>query len=67
MGRLLGYLGRYRVRLACGVACLLAATTLTMSVPWLNKRVVDTIAAGGDSAAVVRLVILLLGVVVFEC
>ncbi|HZP43616.1 MAG TPA: ABC transporter transmembrane domain-containing protein, partial [Candidatus Binatia bacterium] len=45
MSRLWRYLVRYRVRYFGGIACLVAATTLTMMVPWLFKRSVDAIAA----------------------
>ncbi len=51
MSRLWGYLVRYRARLAGGIVCLVAATSLAMSVPWLVKRVVDGIAAGQGLAA----------------
>lgn len=46
MSRLWGYVARYRLRLAGGIACLIGATSLTMSVPWLFKTVVDGIEAG---------------------
>jgi ATP-binding cassette subfamily B protein len=55
MTRLVRYLGHYRVRLACGVACLLAATSLVMTVPWLQKCAIDAIAAGEGFWAVARL------------
>jgi ATP-binding cassette subfamily B protein len=43
---------RYRGRYALGLACLLATGTLAMSVPYLLKRAVDSIASGGSPAAV---------------
>jgi ATP-binding cassette subfamily B multidrug efflux pump len=43
---------RYRGRYAIGLACLLATGTLAMSVPYLLKRAVDTIAGGGAVATV---------------
>ena len=46
MGRLWRYLRRYRWRFVGGIACLLLTTTLTMSVPYLLKRVVDGMAQG---------------------
>ncbi|MFN8543093.1 MAG: ABC transporter ATP-binding protein [Candidatus Binatia bacterium] len=55
MARLWGYLGRYRVRYAGGIACLVGATSLTMAVPWLFKRAVDAIAAGAPVGQLVRL------------
>jgi len=43
---------RYRGRYAIGLACLFATGTLAMSVPYLLKRAVDTIAAGGAVSTV---------------
>jgi len=55
MSRLWGYLARYRLRYAGGIACLLAATTLTMTVPWLFRDAVDTIATGGGQTHLLRI------------
>ena len=44
MSRLWRYLARYRVRYLGGIACLLAATSLAMAVPWLLKESVDAVA-----------------------
>lgn len=52
MQRLWSYMIRYRGRYALGLACLLATGTLAMTVPYLLKRAVDTIAAGGPVATV---------------
>jgi ATP-binding cassette, subfamily B, multidrug efflux pump len=52
MSRLWGYVGRYRGRLAGGIACLLAATSLAMSTPWLLKIVVDDVQRGEPMRAV---------------
>jgi ATP-binding cassette subfamily B protein len=52
MPRLWRYLLRYRLRYLGGILCLLAATTLTMCVPWLFKRAVDAISAGAGMTAV---------------
>ena len=46
MSRLWQYVARYRARLAWGIVCLVAATSLVMMVPWLVRRIVDGIAAG---------------------
>jgi ATP-binding cassette subfamily B protein len=54
MSRLWRYLLRYRVRYLGGIVCLLAATTLTMCVPWLFKRAVDAITTGAGMGAVTR-------------
>jgi ATP-binding cassette subfamily B multidrug efflux pump len=51
MSRLWRYVARYRLRLAAGIACLIGATSLTMTVPWLVKTVVDGIAAGAGVRA----------------
>jgi len=66
MTRLFRYLGRYRVRLAGGVACLVAATSLTMCVPWLNKRVVDAIAAGAGVGGVAHLAAIIVGIALVQ-
>ena len=51
MGRLLGYMLRYRKRFLAGMACLLATATLAMSVPLALKCAVDELAlAVGDGA-----------------
>ncbi|MEO6026933.1 MAG: ABC transporter ATP-binding protein [Candidatus Binatia bacterium] len=52
MQRLWSYMIRYRGRYAIGLACLLATGTLAMSVPYLLKRAVDTISAGGSAGTV---------------
>jgi ATP-binding cassette, subfamily B, multidrug efflux pump len=43
---------RYRGRYALGLACLLATGTLAMAIPYLLKRAVDTIAAGGAASSI---------------
>jgi ATP-binding cassette subfamily B protein len=60
MGRLWRYVARYRLRLAVGVMCLVLATTLAMSVPWLWRRAVNDITSGADPAALWRTVALLI-------
>ena len=52
MSRLWSYLIRYRGRYAVGLACLVATGSLAMAVPYLLKRVVDTIAQGGPVGTV---------------
>jgi ATP-binding cassette subfamily B multidrug efflux pump len=66
MSRLWRYLARYRARYLGGIACLVAATSLTMSVPWLFKQAVDAIAAGKGTAPLVRIVGLVVGIVVVQ-
>ena len=48
MGRLWGYLQRYRARYVVGCACLFATATLAMAIPYLLKKAVDAIAAGAS-------------------
>ena len=66
MSRLWGYLARYRLRLAAGVACLVAATSLAMSVPWLWRRAVNDIAAGAGAAALWRTVAMLVAIAIAQ-
>jgi len=54
MSRLWGYLTRYKRRYAGGILCLVAATSLTMAVPWLYRDAVDRIAAGQAPSALLR-------------
>jgi len=62
MSRLWIYVARYRLRLASGVVCLVGATSLAMTVPWLWRRAVNDIAAGAGSGALVRTVALIAGI-----
>ena len=62
MGRLWGYLARYRLRLIAGIVCLIGATSLTMMVPWLFKSVVDAIAAGRPPSAVLPTLLLIVAI-----
>jgi ATP-binding cassette subfamily B protein len=66
MSRLWGYLARYRVRFAAGVACLVVATSLAMSVPWLWRRAVNDIAAGAGPQALWPTVALLIAIAVAQ-
>ncbi len=66
MRRLWGYIARYRLRLAGGVTCLLAATTLAMAVPWLFRAAVDGIAGGASADRLGRLALALVGVAVVQ-
>ena len=50
MRRLWSYLVRYRARYLFGCLCLVGTASLAMAIPWLLKRAVDTIAAGGDAS-----------------
>ena len=54
MSRLWGYLRRHRLRYLGGIACLVAATTLSMTIPWLYKQAVDGIAAGAGPRQLAR-------------
>ncbi|MBI4515568.1 MAG: ABC transporter ATP-binding protein [Deltaproteobacteria bacterium] len=46
MGRLRGYLWRYRRRYLAGGACLLVTASLAMSVPYLLKQAIDAVEQG---------------------
>ena len=52
MSRLWRYVARYRLRLLAGIVCLIGATSLAMTVPWLVKTVVDRMAAGEGVRAI---------------
>jgi ATP-binding cassette subfamily B protein len=66
MGRLWGYLARYRVRYLAGIVCLVVATTLTMTVPWLFRDAVNTIGAGGSLEHLVRILALVAAIAVVQ-
>jgi ATP-binding cassette subfamily B multidrug efflux pump len=66
MSRLWVYVARYRLRLGAGVVCLVAATSLAMTVPWLWRRAVNDIAAGAGAGALARTVGLLTAIAVVQ-
>ncbi len=66
MRRLWHYLGRYRARLAAGVACLVLTTTLTMTVPWLFRAAVVAIENGEGARAVARIAGLLIAIALVQ-
>ncbi len=66
MSRLWRYLARYRLRYLGGIACLVGATTLTMSVPWLFKQAVDAIAAGAGAGVLGRYLGLVVAIAVVQ-
>src|SRR6185369_1740614 len=66
MSRLWVYVARYRLRLGAGVVCLVAATSLAMSVPWLWRRAVNDMAAGAGAGALARTVGLLTAIAVAQ-
>jgi ATP-binding cassette subfamily B protein len=47
---------RYRLPYLAGIACLLAATSFAMAVPWLWKQAIDAIARDADPHALLRYV-----------
>jgi ATP-binding cassette, subfamily B, multidrug efflux pump len=63
MSRLWGYLVRYRLRYLGGIACLLGARGLAMSVPWLLGRSLDVIAGLRSGASTFRLLIGYVGLI----
>jgi ATP-binding cassette subfamily B multidrug efflux pump len=62
MSRLWRYLAQYRARLVWGIVCLVVATSLAMTIPWLVKRVVDGLVAGRGVAALAPTLGLIVGV-----
>lgn len=66
MSRLLGYLRRYRLRYLGGAACLLATASLAMAVPYLLKRAVDAIAAGGPPSSVGATALLIVAIALVQ-
>jgi ATP-binding cassette subfamily B protein len=58
--RLLPYLDRYRLRYLGGAACLLLATTLSLSIPWTVKGAVDALEREGAGARLGPYVVLIL-------
>jgi ATP-binding cassette subfamily B multidrug efflux pump len=66
MRRLWRYVGRYRLRLAGGIACLVVATTLAMTTPWLLGRAIDAITARADVRVVLRPIALILVIAVVQ-
>jgi ATP-binding cassette subfamily B protein len=66
MSVLWGYLARYRLRYLLGIACLVLATSLTMTVPWLFREAVDGIAAGRGGPHLTRILGLLVGIALVQ-
>ncbi|MFO7302294.1 MAG: ABC transporter ATP-binding protein [Acidobacteriota bacterium] len=60
LARLLPYLGRVRRSLVLGLACILVATALSLTSPWLLKLAIDGLLAGDDR---IRLGLLAAGIV----
>lgn len=58
--RLLGYLYRYRLRYAAGIACLLFAAAFSLSIPWTVKAAVDALERQGRDAALAPYVVIIL-------
>jgi len=58
--RLLPYLDRYRLRYLGGAACLLLATTFSLSIPWTVKSAVDALERDGTAAHIGPYVLLIL-------
>jgi len=48
--RLWAYLGRYRSRYAVGILCLIAATGITLCIPWTLKNAIDALGHGGGAS-----------------
>jgi ATP-binding cassette subfamily B protein len=50
--RLLGYVLRYRRSFLLGLACVVAATVITLAGPWVLKYAIDDLTAGVTAAKV---------------
>jgi ATP-binding cassette subfamily B protein len=62
MARLWRYLVRYRVRYVGGILCLLAATSLDMSIPWLLGRSVHAIETDAAARVLLGYLALIVGI-----
>jgi ATP-binding cassette subfamily B protein len=58
--RLLPYLDRYRLRYLGGAACLVLATTFSLSIPWTVKSAVDALERDGTAARIGPYVLVIL-------
>lgn len=54
IGRLLGFVAPWRLRMALALLCMVAATALTLAVPYLVKVAIDGQIATGDRAGLAR-------------
>ncbi|GAB4146836.1 MAG: hypothetical protein Fur0021_05200 [Candidatus Promineifilaceae bacterium] len=59
--RLLAYLRPYWRRMAAAFLCMLLASALTLSTPYLVKVAIDQYITVGDAAGLTRIALLLLG------
>jgi ATP-binding cassette, subfamily B, multidrug efflux pump len=66
MSRLWRYARRYQLRYLAGIACLVVATSLAMSVPWLWKRALDAMAGGEGARPVLGYAAAIVGVALVQ-
>jgi ATP-binding cassette subfamily B multidrug efflux pump len=64
--RLFPYLGRHRVRIGTGLACLLATTAFSVANPWVLRHAIDDLTVAVTREKLWLYAIALLGLVVFE-
>jgi len=61
LGRLLGYLGEYRLHVMAVAAFTVVSTLLSLAGPYLQGLAIDKYIIGGDAAGLVRIMTLLAG------
>lgn len=61
LARLLPYIVRVRRSLVLGLACILAATALSLSAPWVLKIAIDGLAGGEDRSRLALYALALVG------
>lgn len=66
LARLLPYIARVRRSLVLGLACILVATTLSLSAPWVLKYVIDGLLGGEDRSRLALYALALVGLAVAE-
>jgi ATP-binding cassette subfamily B protein len=58
------YLARYRARYLAGASCLLAATLLSLGIPWTVRRAIEALQADAASAPVGRYALVVIALAV---
>jgi ATP-binding cassette subfamily B protein len=61
LGRLLGYLGEYRLHVMAVAAFTVVSTLLSLAGPYLQGQAIDRYIIGGDAAGLLRIMTLLAG------
>src|SRR5438445_2061155 len=66
MRRLYGYMLRYKMRYAVGLACLLLTATIAMVIPYLLKRAVEVIEHDRELRGLVFFIGLIIGLALVQ-